>query len=335
MYRIVVLLLLVTTSAFAQDRPTVGLAYNMSEMSSIRYQCSMEGAATLKCDMTQSAVRKKTSGRNLRQEVAAAVAALKNQKPPKPEDCSQFEDLAKAIHNPSAAPANAKRFEALSSVEKDDLLRMSDTLVAFCQNQNADNAGRLAAVTFDRDSRSCVVSSHNFSMRFRRVQQSSTWTSNDGPDGPCGAITVAGMEQDPKYPTFWNYVQKRVVTNPSANWMGSTQCSAGPKRARCTNWQTRDLRSLRLHRICAPLPDQTYVRCRARFRDAARVGGAVTLTTLNALPDPSAGPQRLPFAATNFGLCGLPHGRPLQPVCGRDSTDVRWHRDGVTERRSL
>jgi hypothetical protein len=242
MYRIVALLLLVTTSAFAQDRPTVGLAYNMSEMSSIQYQCSMEGAATLKCDMTQSAVRKKTFGRNLRQEVAAAVAALKSQKPPKPEDCSQFADLAKAIRNPSAAPANAdtKRFEALSTVEKDDLLRMSDTLVVFCQNHNADTAGRLAAVTFDRDSRSCVVSSHNFSMRFRRVQQSNTWTSNDGPDGPCGAITVASMEQDPKYPTFWNYVQKRVVTNPSANWMGNAQCSAMDQSEVRYNWQTRE-----------------------------------------------------------------------------------------------
>jgi hypothetical protein len=88
MYRLVALLLLVTSSAFAQNRPTTGLAYNVKEMSSIQYRCSMEGADTLKCDMIQSAVRRKTSGRTLREDVTAAIAALKTEKPPKPEECS-------------------------------------------------------------------------------------------------------------------------------------------------------------------------------------------------------------------------------------------------------
>jgi hypothetical protein len=241
MYRLVALLLLVATSAFAQDHPTTGLAYNAKEMSSLQYQCAMEGPTTLKCDMVQSAVRRKTLGRNLREEIAAAIAALKTEKPPSQEECSSFSQLANLIRNPSAAPAgaNVEKLQSLSDFEKSDMLKMYDLVVTFCQNRNADTAGRLAAITFDRDSRTCRVSSNSFSMRFRRVQQSNTWTSNDGPDGPCGAITVATMEQDPQHPIFWNYVQKRVVTNPSS-WMGNAQCSAMDQSETRYNWQVRE-----------------------------------------------------------------------------------------------
>ncbi len=234
------LLLLATSAAFGQERPTIGLAFNTKEMSSIQYNCSLEGAAILKCDMIQTAVRKKTGSRNLRQEVAAAVAAVKTEKPPTAAECSRFAELGNAVRNPSMASAKPDfqtKLRAMSDTEKKDLLSLSDVFAAYCQNQNADAAGRMAAITFDRDSRTCRVVSHQFSMRFRRVQQSNTWTSNDGPDGPCGAITVASMEQEPQSPMLWNYVQKRVITNPSANWMGSAQCSAMDQSETRYNWQ--------------------------------------------------------------------------------------------------
>jgi hypothetical protein len=242
MYRLVGLLLLIATSAFAQDRPTTGLAYNVKEMSSIQYRCSLEAADILKCDMIQSAVRKKTSGKSLREVVASALAGLKNERPPSPEDCSGFDKLAKMIRNPTTAPGALElaRIQTMSATEKKDMLTLSENLVALCQDQSADTVRKMVTAGFDRDSRSCLVSSHNFSMRFRRVQQSSTWTSNDGPDGPCGAITVASMEQDLQNPIFWNYVQKRVVTNPTANWMGNAQCSAMDQSETRYNWQTRE-----------------------------------------------------------------------------------------------
>lgn len=236
-YRLAALLLFVATSAFAQDRPTTGLAYNAKEMSSLQYRCSLEGADILKCDMVQSAVRKKTSGRSLREVVASALAGLKNERPPSPENCSGSGELAKMIRNPTTAP---ERIQAMSATEKKDLLTLDENLAAFCQDQSAETVRKMVTAGYERDSRSCRVSSNDFSMRFRRVQRSNTWTSNDGPNGPCGTITVASMEQDPQEPMFWNYVQKRVVTNPSANWIGNAQCSAMDQSETRYNWQSQE-----------------------------------------------------------------------------------------------
>src|SRR5262245_24597769 len=100
MYRLIIELLLVASSSYAQSRPTTGLAYNAKEMSSIQDSCSLEGGTILNCEMVQTAVRKKTGGRNLREEVAKAVAAVKTEKPPSAADCSQFAELANALRNP-------------------------------------------------------------------------------------------------------------------------------------------------------------------------------------------------------------------------------------------
>lgn len=243
MKRFVLVALLLSGPALAQDRPTTGIMYNTTDWASIQYDCSIQLSGTLDCAMTQASVRKETSGRTLEEEISKAVASLKTERPMKPEDCASFEQMGDGIRNPPSDPSakGYKEMKALAPRQKDDLLKMVSTLVDFCKNPTEANARKMTTTTFDRDSRTCKVHTNYFMMKFKRVDGSSTWTANIGPEGQCGIVTVARMEQDSKYKTFWNYTQKRVITNPAGTVFGAMKCSQMDQNEYKYQWQSREI----------------------------------------------------------------------------------------------
>jgi hypothetical protein len=240
MYRLVIFAILLIGSAHAQDRPTTGLMYNSAEWSNLQYDCTMQVGSTLNCSFTQTSVRKQSSGKSLQDEVKKAVEAARSEKM-KPEDCDQVDKITNAVKNPDPKGPGYNEVRTMPPKARDDLLKMTGSLSEYCKTPNDQTAAKMAAITFDRESRTCSVSANNFSLSFKRVDGSQTWTSNVGPTGQCGVVTIARMEQDPKHPLFYNYVQKKVITNPSAKAVGTLSCSELDQAEQKYQWQSREI----------------------------------------------------------------------------------------------
>ncbi|MEY9180364.1 hypothetical protein ABIG06_002286 [Bradyrhizobium sp. USDA 326] len=227
--------------AHAQSQPTTGFIYNTSEWSSLQYECHLRPGGNLDCQMTQASVRRQGGGKKLQEEISKALALLKTEKPIKQEECSQWEQAAEKIKNPKPTDEGYAQLSSMEPPAKQDLLKTMSALVEVCRNPNEHTMTKLTTLNYERETRTCIVGTNSFSLQFKRVPGSQTWASNTGPDGLCGVVTVARLEPDPKYPTFYNYIQKKVVTIPSASF-GDVKCSDLIEQGEYKFvWQSRDI----------------------------------------------------------------------------------------------
>ena len=219
---IAVALLASSCLANAQDRPTTGSVFNTKEMSTLQYDCGGPVAGALECAFVQTSVRKKAEPANLPEALAAAQKSLRDApKPLKQEDCAPLEQaLAHLRGDTSNISADAKmRLTSMPPRERDDLTKAVVGALAFCKSPTESNLLNLTRLTHAKDTRTCKVNSNTFTQKFRRVANSQTWVSNEGPSGLCGTVEIARFEQDG---TFYNYISKKVSTNPSAAFLNTT-----------------------------------------------------------------------------------------------------------------
>ena len=233
----------IASAGHAQNYPTTGTIYNTSEWSSLEYECELQTADSVNCNMTQASVRRESGGKTLQEEIAKAVAQFKTEKQPlKPEDCAHWEQAVEKIKNPKPGDDGYAELKSLEPPVKDDLLKSTVALVDFCKSPSEQTMAKLTTITFEREARTCIVGTNYFSLQFKRVAGSHTWASNTGPDGLCGVVTIARLEPDAKYPNFYNYVQKKVVTIPSASMLGKAKCSDMIEQGEYKFvWQSRDI----------------------------------------------------------------------------------------------
>jgi hypothetical protein len=160
----------------------------------------------------------------------------------KPEECAQREQAVEKIKNPKPSDDGYAQLKSLEAPAKEDLLRSVSALVDFCKSPSEQTMVKLTTLGFEKEARTCIVGTNNFSLQFKRVAGSQTWASNNGPDGLCGVVTVALLEPDAKYPNFYNYIQKKVVTIPSASMLGNMKCSDMIEQGEYKFvWQSRDV----------------------------------------------------------------------------------------------
>jgi hypothetical protein len=230
------------TLAHGQSHPTTGIIYNPTEWSSLQYECQLQTDESLNCSMTQASVHRENRSRKLQDEIAKAVAQLKTEKPLKPEECAQWEQAIEKIKNPKPSDEGFAQLSAMEPPAKQDLLKSVSALVDFCKNPNEQTIVKLTTVGFEKEARTCIIGTNSFSLQFKRVPGSQTWASNNGPNGLCGVVTVARLEPDAKYSNFYNYIQKKVVTIPSATMLGDMKCSEGIDQGEYKFvWQSRDI----------------------------------------------------------------------------------------------
>lgn len=235
--------LIMSPVAFAQERPFSGSMQNNKEWSSIDYECAKDVAGLLNCQMVQSSVRKQASASELNEELSGALKQFKTDKPMKAEECAQFEQIVGWLRNPQSATRTdaTKDLATLAAKAKEDAIRMFSALAEHCRAPTDQTVTKLVTTGFDQKTRTCLISTHRFSMKFKPVESSNVWTSNDGPNGPCGVITVGRLEPDPKYPMSWNYTQHKVITNPSATMYGTMKCSQLDQSEVKYNWLKKDI----------------------------------------------------------------------------------------------
>jgi hypothetical protein len=229
--------------AQAQERPFSGTMQNTKEWSSIDFDCSKDTSGLLNCQMIQASVRKQSASNELREELSGALTQFKTDKPMKAEECAQFEQIVGWMRNPQTAPKTdaAKDVAGMAPKAREDAVKMLSALIDHCRAPTEQTVTKLVTAGFDQKTRTCLVSTHRFSIKFKPVESSNVWTSNDGPNGPCGVITVAQMEPDPKYPTMWNYTQRKIITNPNATAYGTMKCSQLDQSEVNYSWLKKDV----------------------------------------------------------------------------------------------
>lgn len=211
---------------------------NANEMSSIQYECSQKTAEILSCEMLQTSVRKSSSGKTLKDEIEKGVESLKSEKPLKPEECDGMQKVLEAMRNPPNIDS-AKEIRAMPVQAREDMAKWLVPFIEYCRNPTPQTMTKFVTANFDRDSRTCNVSGYRFSMNFKKVDDS-VWASNSGPDGECGVITIARLEKSPENPSFWNYVQQRVITNPNASVLAGIPCSGFDRSEQRYVWRSKE-----------------------------------------------------------------------------------------------
>jgi hypothetical protein len=235
---------LFSIAAWAQDRPTGGFVENTKEVSSIQYDCSLAGAGELSCKFVQSSVRKKLNPRELPSELAKLKQAFASEKPPNPAECGVYEQIANIIKNDGVGapdPSAVERVRRMSAAEKKDVIALGGNMAAYCRTPTEENYVKAARFNLQKDTRTCIVSSHQFSQRFRQPPNSSRmWVSNEGPQADCGFVVVATFEQDPKYPTLWTYKTQKIVTNSQGKTTLGLSCSGFDTSEHVFDWRSSD-----------------------------------------------------------------------------------------------
>jgi hypothetical protein len=238
------LLLGMTQFSFGQEAPTSGIVYDTIDKSSITFECSAPVGIKMDCKFNQTAVRPKAKPDELSQKLDVARAEFKkaNGKVTDVDACHaihaavQYLDgkmsLDDAIVAAKIAPERRGQFhEGTVTMRREpeslDALRATDQL---CKDPSEEHYLELARLNFQKDTRTCYVSSNAFTQSFQYApnpEGKGAWVVNDGSFGICGVINISRFEigGEGYGMSFWNYISRKVVSNPEGDFMGK-KCGA-------------------------------------------------------------------------------------------------------------
>jgi hypothetical protein len=233
--------------AQAEDQPTSGFLYNTGETSSLTYQCTPTRANEINCDFTQTSVRRKADPNNLQKELQNARTAFASEKPLPADVCSGSEKFLNALRtgDTSGLPDpsfTSRQLNAMSAGQKKATEEIISATVAYCRAPSEANFLNIAKIDFLRKTRTCVAASNEFKQTFKRVQMSNTWTSNEGPTGPCGVVNVSRFESEKGQAsgaTFFRYITRKIITEPKGRAF-VLQCSDLDEAEYTYDWRSKE-----------------------------------------------------------------------------------------------
>jgi hypothetical protein len=106
-----------------------------------------------------------------------------------------------------------------------------------CKKPTPENAARFFKSMLEQDQRTCKVHNDYSQSEYTWNPQTNSWTTQEGPTGPCGTVTVGTLTQDPKT-RFWSYVEKKLHTSPKGALANGLSCEKFPDQTMNYKWQT-------------------------------------------------------------------------------------------------
>jgi hypothetical protein len=231
----------------AQEAPTTGMLYNLSETHSLTYRCDMRQTGQLECDFIQTAVRYKATYADLPATLDKARKAFGSEKPPTAQDCGMFRDMLDIVEGKKQHP-KPEAVAEMSTVMRNDLSRLAKVLLEYCKKPTEDSFLNVVREGADKDRRTCKVSSYPFKQTFRLVSDSSiakTWVAQSRPEGQCGIVQLSRFEPEvvtigsAKF-THWKYVARKAITNPSGELFPGAKCTGLDERPYTYDWRAAD-----------------------------------------------------------------------------------------------
>jgi hypothetical protein len=236
------IVILWSASAFAQDKPTTGLAYNTREWHSMQFDCrSTRDPDVVTCDMVQVAIRKQAEVAELKEKINQALAQFPNEKRMPQEECNSYSKTIAALGGATAdLPEEGKlKLSKMPMEHRQAMVKLITALLNHCRSPSAATMTEIASTVHEQETRTCLVSANPFTQTFKRVAGSNNWTSNEGPSGPCGTVVIARLQKDPKYP-LWNYITRKTITNPNGEAFPGLSCSKLDQTEYVYDWKSED-----------------------------------------------------------------------------------------------
>ena len=253
MFRILVILIyliLLSNNAFAfDDYPKMGIVYNTIENNSLNYDCKLLSNGNLKCDFTQTSIRKRT------RPFGEVESQAKDDWSKNPEfiskaECNaykqKFPQIEKIFNGEIKADTeNAQRtIDNMTSVSKRDMLSSIGILLSYCETPTLGLFLEIVKFEEDKKNRTCFVSSNNFSQTFNRMSNE-TWTVIPESYGECGIVQLDRFERievGSSKSIFWNYIAKKAITNPNAKeGLFNLSCSGYDENEYLYAWNKREV----------------------------------------------------------------------------------------------
>jgi hypothetical protein len=202
------------------------------------FQCDKFSGIEMRCGIFQTLIMKKKSQAEIdkeRQDAATDPLADFNN--------NHFADACKPlVENATKMEEGIKAGLGIDGrlINKRVVLAGWPTIKAMinvCKSPSAETAAIFFKIMADQDERSCKVHNNYSQSTFTWNNQTVSWTSQEGPIGPCGSIVIGTLTQDPKN-HFWRYVEKTVRTNPTGTLSTGLSCKLFPEHTMNYTWQT-------------------------------------------------------------------------------------------------
>src|SRR5208337_171077 len=105
-----------------------------------------------------------------------------------------------------------------------------------CDHPSDDVARNFFNKLIQKELKTCHVRNIYYNRTFARDYGASTWTTQEGPNGPCGKIVIRTLIPEEKF--FWNYVEKEIQLMPHGIAPDGQSCTLFPEHTMNYTWRT-------------------------------------------------------------------------------------------------
>lgn len=92
----------------------------------------------------------------------------------------------------------------------------------------------------EANSSTCNVLNDHSRQTFTWNQAANSWTSREGPSGPCGRLSNGTLDHDPSSPKFWRYVERKTTTKPEGILPNGMACRQFPDITLNYTWRASE-----------------------------------------------------------------------------------------------
>lgn len=200
--------------------------------------CNTTNATQMRCDFLQTMIMKKKTQAEIDVEIKRQAEA-----DPLADFNQNFADGCKGL------TANESRMQQVmqSGVGVDGKpinqrvflagWPMMQAMIDVCKNPTRESAIQFFKLIVDKDQRTCKVHNDHSQSTFTWDGKTNSWTTQEGPTGPCGTFVLGALTQDPKN-HFWHYVEKHLRMNPKGQGVNGLSCQQFPEYSFNYTWQT-------------------------------------------------------------------------------------------------
>lgn len=241
--------LLCAASALAEEAPSSGIVYNTKEANFLVYFCEKSRDNSLDCEFTQTRLRKEAKPEELKARLDAARKAFPTSKELTPESCKEQKDFVELLQGRKKAPNKEQQdyLKNISDLEKNDVLKIMDAITAACNSKSEESYLNVVRIGFNKDIRTCVLSSNTYKQSFRLVLDpvsgARSWVTKGDPSGPCGIVQLSRFVpeklKDSKL-TSWKYIAKKAVTNRQGLLMPGMACTDLDEDEYIFDWRSKE-----------------------------------------------------------------------------------------------
>jgi hypothetical protein len=223
---LVLLALLIPAAAFAQATinakeitgeiaaiPYKGMLYSDDLQTALTYNCTYD--AHLACTFVETSLRKKAEPKDWDKQMAELQKMMPDLQKGLDRECAPdyLNNILAVIKGEKAAESREEK-EATHSIREMDTAeraKHAERISKLCKTRDFMEPAREG---FDRETRTCAVSSHSYTLHFYAPSaQEMLWVSKDSPDEECATKVSARFEnqtQPDGYPGNWTLTVKNL-----------------------------------------------------------------------------------------------------------------------------